>query len=167
VLAYESGVTGEPDPLGGSRYVEALTDNLETEAVRIMAQIEALGGSVSAIEAGFIQGEIEEAAYRFQKEIERGERTVVGVNQFQSTDATITPIQKIDTEMDSRRVAQVRAYREARDGTLTDAALEAVRVAARGSDNLMPFVMDAFRTGATLGEICGVLRQEWGEYNPG
>ncbi len=167
VLAYESGVTDEPDPLGGSIYIEALTDRLEAEAERIVMQVEALGGSVPAIEAGFIQSEIEEAAYRFQKDVESGQRVVVGVNRFQSTDTTITPVQKIDNRMDSSRVAEVRAHREARDGALTGAALEAVRLVARRADNLMPFVMDAFRAGATLGEICGVLRQEWGEYSPG
>ena len=166
VLAFESGVTAEPDPLGGSVYIEALTDRLEGEALHIMEQIAALGGSVAAIEAGFIQGEIEEAAYRFQKTIESGERIVVGVNKFQSADGVPTPIQKIDPEVDSRRTAQLRAYREARDQPVTNAALEAVRTAAQGTDNLMPYVMNAFRARATLGEICGVLRTEWGEYVP-
>jgi methylmalonyl-CoA mutase, N-terminal domain len=166
VLAFESGVTAEPDPLGGSIYIEALTDRLEGEAGRIMAQIEALGGSVAAIEAGFIQGEIEEAAYRFQKSVESGERVVVGVNKFQSADTVPTPIQKIDPEVDSRRAAQLRAYRENRDQMATNAALEGVKTAARGSENLMPYVMNAFRARATLGEICGVLRREWGEYVP-
>jgi methylmalonyl-CoA mutase, N-terminal domain len=166
VLAFESGVTAEPDPLGGSIYIESLTDKLEGEAQHIMEQIEALGGSVAAIEAGFIQGEIEEAAYRFQKSVESVERIVVGVNRFQSADTLPTPIQKIDPEVDSRRAAQLRAYREARDQTATDAALERLRTAARGSDNLMPHVMNAFRAQATLGEICGMLRREWGEYVP-
>jgi methylmalonyl-CoA mutase, N-terminal domain len=166
VLAYESGVTREPDPLGGSAYVEGLTNRLEADAVRIMAQIESLGGSVAAIEAGFVQNEIEEAAYRFQKDIESGQRIVVGVNRFQTKDASSVPIQKIDAEVDARRGEQLRAYRAARDQVKTDAALEAVREAARGDENLMPLVMNAFRAGATLGEICGVLRREWGEYTP-
>ena len=166
VLAFESGVTSEADPLGGSVYVERLTDDLEREALHIMEQIEALGGSVAAIEAGFIQGEIEEAAYRFQREIERGERIVVGVNRFQSTDSSSTPIQQIDAAMDSNRRTQVRAYREARDQSAVSVALEAVRAAARGTQNLMPLVMHAFKAGATLGEVCGQLRLEWGEYRP-
>jgi methylmalonyl-CoA mutase, N-terminal domain len=166
VLAFESGVTGEADPLGGSAFVEGLTDDLEREALDIMEQIQALGGSVAAIEAGFIQGEIEEAAYRFQREIERGERIVVGVNKFQSSNTSSIPIQQIDAAMDSSRRAQVKAYREARDQGATTLALEAVRNAARGSENLMPLVMRAFKAGATLGEICGQLRLEWGEYRP-
>jgi methylmalonyl-CoA mutase, N-terminal domain len=166
VLAYESGVTREADPLGGSAFVEGLTDALESDAVRIMTQIESLGGSVSAIEAGFIQNEIEEAAYRFQKDIESGERIVVGVNRFQSKNASSVPIQQIDAQVDSRRSAQVQAYRAARDQTKTDAALGVLLDAARGTQNLMVVVMDAFRAGATLGEICGVLRREWGEYTP-
>ena len=166
VLAFESGVTGEADPLGGSVFVERLTDDLERDALHIMTQIEALGGSVAAIEAGFIQGEIEEAAYRFQREIERGERIVVGVNKFQSADTSSIPIQQIDAKMDSSRRAQVKAYREARDQDAATAALEAVRQAARGSENLMPLVMQAFKAGATLGEVCGQLRLEWGEYRP-
>jgi methylmalonyl-CoA mutase, N-terminal domain len=166
VLAYESGVTNEADPLGGSVYVEGLTDKLEEDAKHIMAQIEALGGSIAAIEAGFIQNEIEDAAYRFQRSIENNERIVVGVNKFQTSETTLTPIQKIDAEVDSTRAAALRTYRETRDGAVTDAALGAVRVAARGSENLMGVVMNAFRAKATLGEICGVLRQEWGEYEP-
>jgi methylmalonyl-CoA mutase N-terminal domain/subunit len=166
VLAFETGVTKEPDPLGGSAYVEGLTDALEGEAARIMAQIEDLGGSVAAIEAGFIQNEIEEAAYRFQREVENGERVVVGVNRFQSNQTSSVPIQAIDAGVDERRRAQVQAYRTARDQGKTDATLEALRIAARGSENLMPLVMDAFRAGATLGEVCGVLRREWGEYTP-
>ena len=131
-----------------------------------MAQIEVLGGSVAAIEAGFIQNEIEEAAYRFQREIELGERIVVGVNKFKSVVSSSIPIQQIDAGMDSSRRAQVKAYREARDQGAATAALEVVRQAARGSDNLMPLVMQAFKAGATLGEVCGQLRLEWGEYRP-
>ncbi len=166
VLAFESGVTGEADPLGGSVYVEQLTSDLEREALHIMAQIEALGGSVAAIEAGFIQGEIEEAAYRFQREIERGERIVVGVNKFRNTDTSSIPIQQIDSQMDSSRRAQVKAYREARDQGAVTRALEVVRGVAQGSENLMPLVMHAFKAGATLGEVCTQLRLEWGEYRP-
>ena len=166
VLAFESGVTSEADPLGGSVFVEQLTDDLERDALHIMKQIQVLGGSVAAIEAGFIQNEIEEAAYRFQREIELGERIVVGVNKFKSVVSSSIPIQQIDAGMDSSRRAQVKAYREARDQGAASAVLEKVRTAARGSDNLMPLVMQAFKAGATLGEVCGQLRLEWGEYRP-
>jgi methylmalonyl-CoA mutase N-terminal domain/subunit len=164
VLAFESGVTQEPDPLGGSEYVERLTNDLEREASAIMKSIEAFGGSVAAIEAGFIQNEIEEAAYRFQRDIEDSKRVVVGVNRFQRNASSSVPIQVIDSSVDERRRAQVQAFRSARDQSATDAALERLRGAARGDENLMPLVMAAFRRRATLGEICGVLRREWGEY---
>jgi methylmalonyl-CoA mutase, N-terminal domain len=166
VLAYESGVTLEPDPLGGSHYIERLTDDLEQQANHILDQIDALGGSVAAIEAGFIQNEIEEAAYRFQQDIERGKRVVVGVNKFQTKESASVPIQAINPETDAKRAAQVQAYRASRDESATQAVLERLKQAAQGSDNLFPIVMDAFRTKATLGEVCGVLRQLWGEYRP-
>jgi methylmalonyl-CoA mutase, N-terminal domain len=166
VLAFESGVTKAPDPLGGSYYVEALTDQLEREALEMIERIESLGGSVAAVEQGFIQKEIEEAAYRFQRDIEKLERIVVGVNKFQSASSASVPIQKIDASTDAKRAAQVKAFRAARDQAVTDAALEKLSVAARGSENLFPFVIDAFRAAATLGEICGVLRREWGEFQP-
>ncbi len=164
VLAFESGVTAEPDPLGGSHYLESLTNLLEIEASGIMKHIEALGGSVPAIEAGFIQNEIEEAAYRYQKSIEKNDRIVVGVNKFQSQDASSVPIQVIDPEVDARRAAQLRTWRETRDDAVFKQALESVRHAAQGTENLFPHVMNAFRARATLGEVCGVLRQLWGEY---
>ena len=164
VLAFESGVTAEPDPLAGSHYVEGLTDSLEREALEIIARIETLGGSVAAIEQGFVQREIEDAAYRFQREIEKLERIVVGVNKFQSDSGVKVPIQKIDSSVDERRAAQLKAWREARDQTLTDAALERLQDAAQGTQNLFPFVLESFRAQATLGEVCGVLREVWGEY---
>jgi methylmalonyl-CoA mutase, N-terminal domain len=164
VLAFESGVTTEPDPLAGSHYVEGLTDSLEREALEIIARIETLGGSVAAIEQGFIQREIEDAAYRFQREIEKLERVVVGVNKFQSDSGVKVPIQKIDSSVDERRAAQLKAWREARDQAMTDAALERLRDAAQGTQNLFPFVLESFRAQATLGEVCGVLREVWGEY---
>jgi methylmalonyl-CoA mutase, N-terminal domain len=167
ILAHESGVTAAVDPLAGSFYVEHLTDELEHQARDYLRQIEALGGSVKAIEAGFIQGEIEEAAYRFQQEIEAGERVIVGVNTFQNEgEEPNVPIQTIEANLQAKREAQVRTFREARDPTRTQHALAAIRVAARGPDNLFPFVLEAFRAGATLGEVCGVLRETWGEYQP-
>ena len=164
ILAYETGVPEAVDPLAGSYYVETLTDALETEAHELMQQVEDLGGSVKAIEAGFIQEEIEEAAYRFQQAIESGERVIVGVNRFGLERETPVPIQEIDPEVQREREQEVQAFRQNRDTAATDAALASLRHAANGADNLFPFVLDAFRTHATLGEICGILRQEWGEY---
>ncbi len=164
ILAYETGIPSAVDPLAGSFYIEHLTDLLETQAKDYLRQIEDLGGSVKAIEAGFIQGEIEEAAYRFQQEIERGERIIVGVNKFQSEEETKIPTQAIDAHLQAQREAQLRAFREARDSAKTQESLAAIRGVATTSDNLFPFVLSAFRSGATLGEICGVLREVWGEY---
>ncbi len=166
VLAFESGVTKEPDPLGGSYYIESLTDALEQQATHILEQIEALGGSVAAIEAGFIQSEIEEAAYQFQKEIEKGTRIVVGVNKFQSKEGSSVPIQSINPQTDALRRAEVQAYRAARDNNATTAALANLKTAASSEENVFPLVMAAFRANATLGEVCGVLRQLWGEFRP-
>ncbi len=164
ILAFESGVPGAVDPLAGSYYVESLTDGLEHNANELLTQVEALGGSVKAIEAGFIQEEIEEAAFRFQREVETEARVVVGVNRFRATDEVAVPVQEIDPEVQEKREAQVRAFRAERNQEETDAALSELCRAARGEDNLFPFVLDAFRKRATLGEICGVLRREWGEY---
>jgi methylmalonyl-CoA mutase N-terminal domain/subunit len=164
ILAYESGVTREPDPLGGSFLIERLTDELEAEAEGLIARVEDLGGSVRAIEAGFIQEEIEEAAFRFQREVETGERVVVGVNRFRLEQEEGVPIQELSAETEGRRVAEVRRYREGRDDARLKAALRTLEEAAASDQNLFPVVLDAFRAEATLGEVCGVLRQVWGEY---
>ena len=164
ILAFETGVPETVDPLAGSYYLEHLTDALETEAHELMQQVEDLGGSVKAIEAGFIQEEIEEAAYRFQQAVESGERIIVGVNRFGLERETPVPIQEIDPEVQREREQEVQTFRQNRDGAKTDAALANLRHAANGADNLFPFVLNAFRAHATLGEICGVLREEWGEY---
>ena len=164
ILAFETGVTEAVDPFAGSFYIEHLTDDLEQQAKDYLRQIEDLGGSVKAIEAGFIQGEIEESAYRFQQDIESGKRTIVGVNKFQSDDETKTPIQAIDEKLQARREEQVKKFREARDPTLANTPLVELRDAAKSDDNLFPLVLNAFRAKATLGEICGVLREVWGEY---
>ena len=165
LLAYESGIPEAIDPFAGSYYLEHLTDSLEQEAKTLMTQVEDLGGSVKAIEADFIQNEIEEAAYRFQQAIEKKERIIVGVNQFQMEEETPIPIQTIDPAVQEEREKQVQAFRLARDSKQTETALVDLRQAARTDSNLFPLVLNAFRSKATLGEICGVLREEWGEYS--
>ncbi|MGK0617901.1 acyl-CoA mutase large subunit family protein [Meiothermus cerbereus] len=169
ILAYESGITKAIDPLGGSFYVEHLTDQLEAQAQGYLDQIAKLGGAVAAVEAGFFQQEIEESAWEFQRQVESGQRIIVGVNRFNNPDSPLnehTPVQKISDELANRRKAQIQAFRAKRDGQATGNALEALRQAARGQQNLMPYILDAFRRHATLGEVCGVLREEWGEYQP-
>jgi methylmalonyl-CoA mutase N-terminal domain/subunit len=169
ILAYESGVTRAVDPLGGSFYVEHLTDSLEAQAQDYLDQIERLGGAVAAVEAGFFQQEIEEASWQFQREVEMGQRVIVGVNKFVNPDSPLeeaTPVQRIDDSINRARREEIRRFREARDGQSVGLALEALRAAAKGRENLFPYVLEAFRRRATLGEVCGVLREEWGEYQP-
>lgn len=169
ILAYETGVPAAIDPLAGSYYLENLCDELEADALRIMAQVEDLGGAVQAIEAGFVQREIEESAYRFQREIESGERVVVGVNRFAEESAAEVPIQAIDPELERSRAADLAAFREGRDGAALSSALRDLRRAAEsggtdGAAPLFPVVQAALARRATLGEVCGVLREAWGEY---
>jgi methylmalonyl-CoA mutase N-terminal domain/subunit len=164
ILAHESGIADVVDPLAGSYYLEHLCDELEREATTILEQVEALGGSVKAIEMGFIQQEIEEAAYRFQREVEQGTRVVVGVNAFQAGEEPVIPVQVVDAGVQLEREKEVQAYRQKRNRAKSSAALSALREAARANTNLFPLVLEAFRSGATLGEVCGELRREWGEY---
>ncbi len=166
ILAYESGVTRAIDPAGGSFYLEHLTDALEHEAEALIQQIDAMGGSVAAIEAGFIQKEIEESAWRFQKEVEEGKRIIVGVNRFTVEEETPVPVQKIDPEVGRRRAEEIRRYRAERDPAPVEAALKRLKAAARGEENLFPYVLEAFRARATLGEVAGALREVFGEYQP-
>jgi len=165
ILAHETGVPESIDPLGGSYYVERLTDALEAEAGALMQRVEDLGGAVKAIEAGYVQREIEESAYRYQREVEEGGRVVVGINRFVGEgDDEAVPVQRIDPELQQRRAAEVRTFRERRDGAAASAALDVLAAAAGSDANLFPVVLDAFRARATLGEIAGVLRRAWGEY---
>lgn len=169
ILAYESGVTRAVDPLGGSFYVEHLTEALEAQAQGYLDQIARLGGAVAAVESGFFQREIEESAWEFQRQVEGGQRIIVGMNHFNNPSSPLnehTPVQKISDELTNRRKAQIRAFRAWRDGQAAANALEALRKAAKGPENLMPYILEAFRRQATLGEVCGVLREEWGEYQP-
>ncbi|GAA6732928.1 methylmalonyl-CoA mutase family protein [Thermus oshimai] len=169
ILAYESGVTRAIDPLGGSFYLEHLTDRLEREAEALIREIDALGGAVAAVEAGYFQRAIEESAWRFQKEVEEGGRVIVGVNRFFDPQSPLNepvPVQRIDPELHEKRKREVAEFKRRRDGESVRVGLEALRQAARGEENLFPYVLEAFRRRATLGEVCGVLREEWGEYQP-
>ncbi len=166
ILAYESGVTRAIDPAGGSFYLEHLTEKLESEAQRLIDQVDELGGSVRAIEAGFIQREIEESAWRYQRQIENGERVIVGLNRFELEDETPVPVLKIDPQTSRRRSEEVRAFRRRRSAQAVADSLERLRQAALSSANLFPLVLEAFRRRATLGEVAGALRDVWGEYQP-
>ena len=166
VIGYETGVGEVVDPLGGSYYVEALTDELERLAVAYIEKIDGMGGAVAAIEQGFYQDEIHEAAFRIQQAIERGDRVVVGVNRFQVHEEHEHELQRIGEDEVARQVERVRALRAARDQAAADSALADVRAAAVGTANLLLPMKDALRARVTLGEVSDVLRDVFGEYRP-
>lgn len=166
IIAFESGVTGVADPLGGSYFIEALTDALETEATTLIGQIDELGGAVEAIEQGVIQGHIADAAWEVQQAIEDGSQIVVGVNKFGSDHDAQVPVFTLNEAVATEQTAGLRRIRAERDNAAIEAALADVRQAAQGSANLLPPMREALRRHATLGEVCGILRQEWGEYRP-
>ncbi|MDB5027099.1 MAG: methylmalonyl-CoA mutase, large subunit [Candidatus Eremiobacteraeota bacterium] len=165
IIAYESGVTDVVDPLAGSYYVEALTDELTSRAREIIAEIDAMGGAVAAVESGWMQDQIGESAYRAQQAIERGQSVVVAVNKFnEGTNGVTMPIQRIDPTIERDQVERTRAFREKRDAARVAATLADVRAAAAGTANLMPAFVEAVDAGATLGEICNVLREVFGTH---
>jgi methylmalonyl-CoA mutase N-terminal domain/subunit len=166
VLGYETGVAEVADPLGGSYFVESLTDELERRAGDYLERIDEMGGAVAAIEAGFYQDEIHESAFRIQQAIERGDRVVVGVNRFQVGEAPPPELQRIGDEEVARQVARVRDLRAGRDAASVERRLAALADAARGPDNVMPPMKEALRARATLGEVSDVLREVFGEYHP-
>ena len=165
VIAFESGVADTVDPLGGSYAVETATDLLEAEARKLLDRIEARGGALRAIEQGEIQREIQESAYRFQREVEAGTRVIVGVNRFEDEGKeALGGLLRIDPALEREQVARVRALRSRRDATAWGAALGALEAKARGGDNLVPAIVDAVLAWATVGEIAGCLRQVFGEH---
>jgi len=163
LIAYESGVADVVDPLGGSYLIEHLTDTLEKQAQDYINRIDALGGAVAAIEKGFQQREIQESSYKYQKEIESGQRVVIGVNKFASTQPEVTGLQRIDPEQIKRQLARVAEVKRSRDQTKANAALANLERVARGTGNTMPTVLECVEAYATLGEICGVFRRVFGE----
>ncbi len=165
LLAYESGVTDTIDPLAGSYYIETLTDKIEKEAYDYIDKIDRMGGAVAAIEQGYMQQEMAAHAYEYQHEVELGKRTVIGVNKFNdSKKLEEQDVLTADLSVGERQIARLEKMKAARDNDAVKAALEKLREAAKGTENLMPYLIDAVKTYATLGEICGVLREEFGEY---
>lgn len=164
ILAFESGIPEAIDPLAGSYYVEHLTDELEEKALELIAQIEDLGGSVKAIEANFIQNEIEESAYRFQQDIEKKKRIIVGVNKYLNDKEQSIPIQDIDPKLQEERLEEITIFKHNRNQSKVDKQLELLASKAKTKENLFPYILDAFRNKATIGEINQVLRDLWGEY---
>ena len=167
IIAHESGVANVADPLGGSYYLEWLTDDMERQSRDYFDRIESLGGVVSAIEKGFFQKEIAAAAYKYQQEIDNNERTVVGVNEFTSNEPVEIPILEMDPEGFERQCKRLKNLRSSRNKARHEASLTAIEKAAEGDENLMPHFIEAAKAKATLGEMCDVLRGVFGEYREG
>jgi methylmalonyl-CoA mutase, N-terminal domain len=166
IIAYESGVAATADPLAGSYAVEALTDELEAKAWGLIERIDAMGGAVAAIERGWVQAEIADAAYAYQQRVEQGAQVVVGVNKFLDEQRAGVPVLRVDDTVAREQAAALARLRSERDGAAVSEALDGLRRAAEGSDNLLVPMREALRHMATVGEVCGVLRQVWGEYQP-
>lgn len=164
IIAYESGVINTIDPLAGSYYVEALTDELEKEALEYIQKIDELGGSPSAIEVGYIQKEIQKSAYTYQKDIESGNRIIVGVNKFVIDEEETPEILRINPEIEKKQIEFVQKVKAERSIALVNEKLSRLKKAAQGYENLLPFIIDAVRVYASLGEICNTLREVFGEY---
>lgn len=164
VIAYESGVADTVDPFGGSYAVEELTNKLEKKALEYIEKIDDLGGMLRAIESGYVQREIQEAAYEYQKAVETEEAIVVGVNKFRIEEDESIPILKVDEEIERGQIERVRRVRENRDGARAENALARLEEAARGDENLLPRILEAVESYVTVGEISHRLRKVWGEY---
>lgn len=164
IVAYESGITNTIDPLAGSYYIESLTDHIEKEAEEYINKIDSLGGVVNAIEAGYIQTEIQKSAYQFNQELERGERIVVGVNKFAEKELQKGKLLRIDEKIQKDQIEFLNKIRSQRNPDEVKNKLAALRKAAEDTDNLMPFILDAVRVYASIGEICNTMRSVFGEY---
>jgi len=164
IIAYETGVTETIDPLAGSYYIENLTDRIEAEAEKYLNKIEEMGGMIRAIESGYVQNEIANSAYEYQKKVESKERIVVGVNKFQIAEPPPSGLLKIDMSVGERQIAKLKKLREERDNQAVRQALDQLKKAAEQNENLMPLILDGVKAQATLGEICDALREVFGEY---
>jgi methylmalonyl-CoA mutase N-terminal domain/subunit len=164
VIAYETGVVNTADPVGGSQAIESLTDSIESGVLDYLRRIDDMGGALRAIESGYIQSEIQNSAYEYQRAVESGERIVVGVNRFQQAADTSVPSFRFDPQLERTQVEKLRQVRASRDQFITDGKLSALESAARTSANLMPFILEAAAAYATVGEISGRLRRVFGEY---
>jgi methylmalonyl-CoA mutase N-terminal domain/subunit len=164
IIAHETGVPQVTDPLGGSHAIEEMTDRIEREARQYLQRIDAMGGTLQAIENGFIQSEIQNAAYDYQREIETGKRIVVGINKFESEDPQEITTFKLDPAIERQQIERLREVRAGRNARLITDRLQALEMAARGTENLMPHIMSCCEAFATVGEISDRLRGVFGEY---
>ncbi|WP_137283629.1 acyl-CoA mutase large subunit family protein [Halorussus salinisoli] len=167
ILAHESGAADTIDPLAGSYYVESLTDGVEEDAFDILDTVDRKGGMLQAIEDQWVQRQIQDVAYERQREIEEKERVIVGVNEFEVDEEPEVDIQEVTEEDEQRQIDRLNDVKADRDDEEVEAKLDALREAAEGDDNLMPYIVDAVKAYATVGEICGVMRDVFGEYRPG
>ncbi|UPV99101.1 methylmalonyl-CoA mutase family protein [Halorussus gelatinilyticus] len=167
ILAHESGAADTIDPLAGSYYVESLTDGVEEEAFDILDTVDEKGGMLQAIEDQWVQRQIQDVAYERQREIEEKERVIVGVNEFEVDEEPEVDIQEVTEEDEQRQIDRLNDVKDDRDDEEVEAKLDALREAAEGDDNVMPYIVDAVKAYATVGEICGVMRDVFGEYQPG
>jgi methylmalonyl-CoA mutase N-terminal domain/subunit len=166
LIAHESGAADTADPLGGSYYLEYLTDSIEKRARDYIAKIDQMGGSVAAIEKGYIQQEIQESAYRYQREVETSERVIVGVNKFQIQEPPPQGLLKVDPRVRERQIQKLAELKGSRDGKRVQGALTELKKAAQGEANLMEPILNCVRALSTVGEICDILREVFGEYEP-
>ncbi|HEX8332570.1 MAG TPA: methylmalonyl-CoA mutase family protein, partial [Segetibacter sp.] len=164
IVGFESGVADTADPLAGSYFVETLTNEIEAKAYELIERIDALGGSVDAIEQGFIQNEIAKSAYEHQKQVEKGEKIIVGVNKFQVTEPNHLAGFKIDDSIRTTQTDKLNNLKARRNGADTEQCLTEIKAAAKDGRNLMPLVIDAVEKHCTLGEICDSLRSVFGEH---
>ena len=163
-IAHESGVSDIIDPLGGSYAIEALTDKIESEAMKLIEEIEGSGGMVDAIEKGIVQRQIEDSSYRYQKEVEAGSRVIVGVNSFSESSETDIPVLKVDPGLEAEQVERLRSLKARRDNSAVRTALDRVRAAAKSSENIMPPTLEAVKAYATIGEIVNTLKEVFGVF---
>jgi methylmalonyl-CoA mutase N-terminal domain/subunit len=165
LLAHEAGGTDTADPLGGAWFIEAMTNELEERARELIERVDELGGAVAAVEQGFVQREIEEAAFAYAQQVESGERVIVGVNRYEEHEPEPIELHRLDPEAERRQLERTARVRAERDASAAEAALERVREAARGTENLLPPLREALRARCTIGELCNVLREEFGMYD--
>jgi methylmalonyl-CoA mutase N-terminal domain/subunit len=164
ILAHESGAADTVDPFAGSYFVESLTDEIEERAQKLIDKVDSLGGSVHAIE--FITGEIDESAWGYQERYRIGQDIVVGVNKYEEDEVEVPDLLRVDPESEREQVERLKAFKESRDQAAVESRLEALREAARGTDNLLPFIKDALRDRCSLGEVCGAMGDVFGKYTP-
>jgi methylmalonyl-CoA mutase N-terminal domain/subunit len=165
LLAHEAGATDTADPLGGAYFIESLTDELEARARELIERVDELGGAVAAVEQGFVQREIDEAAFAYAQQVESGERVIVGVNRYEEHEPEPIELHRLDPEAERRQLDRTARVRAERDTSEAEAALARVRETASGAENLLPVLRDALRARCTIGEICNVLREEFGMYD--